>query len=127
MRAKIGFGLALLDGVVVDQNFSSWAGRLERMSDLLRHGPMLDRLDGVPGVGRRTIGLGVERHTALVLQGNTIRAIGEGRGHVFLKSNGDRVQVDVGRDEFDSLGLNHGDLVLLDVRNARVFLGDFSI
>jgi sulfate/thiosulfate transport system ATP-binding protein len=44
-----------------------------------------------------------------------------------LKSNGDRVQVDVGRDEFEALGLNTGDLVLLDVRNARVFLNDFSI
>jgi cyanophycinase len=90
VRAKVGFGLALLDGVVVDQNFSSWAGRLERLSDLLRNGRTLDRLGGVPGVGRRTIGLGVERHTAIILQGNTVRAIGEGRGHVFLKSNGDR-------------------------------------
>jgi cyanophycinase len=90
VRAKLGFGLALCDGVVVDQNFSSWAGRLERMTDLLRNGPRLDRLEGAPGVGRRTIGLGVERHTVIVLQGNTIRALGEGRGHVFLKSNGDR-------------------------------------
>lgn len=89
-RAKLRFGLALCDGVVVDQNFSSWAGRLERMTDLLRNGPRLDRIEGMPGVGRRTLGLGVERHTAIVLQGNTIRALGEGRGHVFLKSNGDR-------------------------------------
>jgi cyanophycinase len=90
VRAKVGFGLALLDGVVVDQNFSSWAGRLERLSDLLRNGRTLDRLGDVPGVGRRTIGLGVERHTAIILQGNSVRAIGEGRAHVFLKSNGDR-------------------------------------
>lgn len=26
VRARVGFGLALLDGVVVDQNFSTWAG-----------------------------------------------------------------------------------------------------
>jgi cyanophycinase len=90
IKAKLGFGLALCDGVVVDQNFSSWAGRLERMTDLLRNGQRLDRIEALPGVGRRTIGLGVERHTVIVLQGNTIRALGEGRGHVFLKSNGDR-------------------------------------
>ena len=89
-RARLGFGLALLNGVVVDQNFSSWAGRLERMTDLLRNGTRLDRLAAVPGVERRTIGLGVERQTALILHENTIRALGDGRGHVFLKSNGDR-------------------------------------
>ena len=89
-QAEIRFGLALLSGVVVDQNFSSHAGRLERLSHLLRNGPTLDRLDGKPGVERRTIGLGVDRHTVLILQGNTIRAMGEEQGHVFLKSNGDR-------------------------------------
>jgi cyanophycinase len=90
VRAKLGFGLALFSGAVVDQNFSSHAGRLERMSDLLHNGATIDRLAQKPGVERRTIGLGVERQTVLILRGNTIRALGEGRGHIFLKSNGDR-------------------------------------
>lgn len=90
VRAELGFGLGLLSGVVADQNFQSHAGRLERLTDLLRNGPRLNRLASVPGVERRTIGLGVERHTVLILSGSTIRALGEGRGHVFLKSNGDR-------------------------------------
>jgi cyanophycinase len=90
IKAKVGFGLALFGGAVVDQNFEARAGRLERMTDLLRNGARLNRLANTPGVERRTIGLGVERQTAMVLQGNTVRVLGEGRGHVFLKSNGDR-------------------------------------
>ncbi|MFM9965446.1 MAG: Type 1 glutamine amidotransferase-like domain-containing protein, partial [Planctomycetaceae bacterium] len=90
VRAELDFGLSLLSGVIVDQTFASRAGRLERLTDLLRNGPRLDRLRRQPGVERRTIGLGVEAHTVLILSGNSIRAIGEGRGHIFLKSNGDR-------------------------------------
>lgn len=90
VRAELDFGLGLLSGVIADQTFSSWAGRLERLTDLLRNGPRLDRLQRRPGIERRTIGLGVEAHTVLILSGNTIRAFGEGRGHIFLKSNGDR-------------------------------------
>jgi cyanophycinase len=89
-RAKLGFGLALLNNLVVDQNFDARAGRLERLTDTLRNGARRNRLEGVPGVERRTIGLGVERQTAAILQGNTVRAMGEGRAHIFLKSNGDR-------------------------------------
>lgn len=89
-RAKLGFGLALLNNVIVDQNFDARAGRLERLTDTLRCAPRLNRLEGIPGVERRTIGLGVERQTAAILQANTIRTIGDGRTHVFLKSNGDR-------------------------------------
>lgn len=90
VRAKLRFGLGLLEGVVVDQNFDAWTGRLERVTDLLRNGPRLDRLGRVPGVQRRTIGIGVERQTVVILCGNTFRVLGEGRGHLFLKSNGDR-------------------------------------
>lgn len=90
VRADLAFGLALFNGAIVDQNFDARAGRLERLADLLRNGPRHDRLAPAPGVERRTIALGVERQTALVLRGNTIRALGEGRGHVFLQSNGNR-------------------------------------
>src|SRR5690606_2729985 len=77
-------------GAVVDQNFSSHTGRLERLTDLLRNGKSLDRLEGIPGVERHTIGLGVERDTLLILERNSIRTLGAGLGHIFLKSNGDR-------------------------------------
>src|SRR5262249_8326298 len=43
-----------------------------------------------PGVERRTIGIGVEQETVLILRGNTARVLGEGRAHLFLKGNGDR-------------------------------------
>lgn len=89
-RAELGLGIGLLRGTIIDQNFASHSGRLERMTDCLRNGPTFDRRAGKPGVERRTIGLGLERHTAVVLQANTIRAIGAGRAHIFLKSNGDR-------------------------------------
>jgi sulfate transport system ATP-binding protein len=44
-----------------------------------------------------------------------------------LASTGERVHVEVGRDEIDALGLSPGDHVLLDVKSARVFLNDFAI
>ncbi len=44
-----------------------------------------------------------------------------------LVQGGERVDVDVGRDEFEALGARAGDVVVLDVRNARVFLGDYAI
>jgi sulfate transport system ATP-binding protein len=44
-----------------------------------------------------------------------------------LKKNGEKLLVDVSRDELDALGLATGDLVVVDVKNARVFLGDFAI
>jgi cyanophycinase len=90
VRARLRFGLALFNGAVVDQNFNAHTGRLERLSDVLRNGPALDRLDDTPGVERRTIGIGVEQGTVVILQRNTVRVIGRGQGHIFLKGNGDR-------------------------------------
>jgi len=92
-RARLGFGLALFNGAVVDQNFDSRRGRLERMTDLLRNGPRLNRFNETPGVERRTIGLGVERYTAMILNHNTVEVIGNHLGHVFLKGNGDRTVI----------------------------------
>lgn len=93
VRAQTRFGLALFTGAIGDQNFDAHAGRLERLTDLLRNGPKLDRLRGAPGVDRRTIGLGVERSTLMILEGNEVRVMGPGGGHVFLKGNGDRTIV----------------------------------
>ena len=89
-RARLRFGLALFDGAIVDQNFDSHAGRLERMTNLLRSGPRLNRFEETPGVERRTIGLGLERYTVMILKQNTVEVIGKRRGHIFLKGNGDR-------------------------------------
>ncbi|MDP2344094.1 MAG: TOBE-like domain-containing protein [Deltaproteobacteria bacterium] len=44
-----------------------------------------------------------------------------------LVEGGDRIDVDVGRDEYEALGVNAGDVVVVDVRNARVFLNDYAI
>src|SRR4029079_6975729 len=68
IKARLGFGLALFNGAVADQNFDARAGRLERLTDLLRNGVRMNRLANVAGVERRTIGLGVERQTGMILQ-----------------------------------------------------------
>jgi sulfate transport system ATP-binding protein len=44
-----------------------------------------------------------------------------------LVEGGDRIDVDVGREEFEALGVAAGDVVVVDVRNARVFLNDYAI
>jgi cyanophycinase len=93
VRADVRFGLALFNGAIVDRSFDARAGRLERLTEMLRNGPRLNRLNGTAGVERRTIGLGVERETVAILQGNTVRAMGDGRVHIFLKANGDRTIV----------------------------------
>jgi cyanophycinase len=93
VRADVRFGLALFNGTIVDRSFDARAGRLERLTEMLRNGPRLNRLNGTAGVERRTIGLGVERETVAILQGNTVRAMGDGRVHIFLKANGDRTIV----------------------------------
>jgi len=89
-RARLAFGLGLFRDTLLDQNFDVWSGRVERLTDALRNGPQLDRVARKPGVHRRTIGLGVDRHTVAILSGNTIRAIGERHVHVFVQSNGGR-------------------------------------
>ena len=89
-RARLAFGLGLLQGTLLDQNFNIWSGRVERLTDALRNGPQLDRVARKPGVQRRTIGLGVDRHTVAIVSGSTIRAIGERNVHVFVQSNGGR-------------------------------------
>jgi cyanophycinase len=89
-RAKLIFGLGLLQGTLLDQNFNFWSGRVERLTDALRNGPSLDRVARKPGVQRRTIGIGVDRQTVAIVRGNAIRAIGEGNVHVFVQSNGGR-------------------------------------
>lgn len=88
--ARLEFGLGLLQGALTDQNFDRWSGRLERLTDALRNGPRLDRVDRKPGIERRSVGLGVDRHTAAIVTGNQLRVIGEGKADLFIKSNGDR-------------------------------------
>jgi len=89
-RARLAFGLGLFQGTLLDQNFNTWSGRVERLTDALRNGPQLDRVARQAGVQRRTIGLGVDRQTVAIVRGSTIRAIGEGNVHLFVQSNGGR-------------------------------------
>ncbi len=44
-----------------------------------------------------------------------------------LLAAGDRVTVELAREEFEALAVGEGDQVLVDVREARVFLGDYAI
>lgn len=98
-KALIRQGLGLLRGPLLDQNFSSHLDRLERMTDALRNGPRLDRLANRPGVERKTIGIGLDRHTALLISGSRGTVwVDErhqdddevGSAHLFLKRDGDR-------------------------------------
>lgn len=83
-------GLGLFKGAIVDQNFDAVGGRLERFTGLLKNTARLNDIVTWPAVGRNLIGLAVEQGTALVVRGNSIELLGDGRGHVFLKRNGDR-------------------------------------
>jgi cyanophycinase len=87
---RIRHGVALFSGAIVDQYFDARGGRLERFTALLKDTAMLNRWGSWPAAGRSMIGLAVEPRTALLLQGSSVRAIGCQRGHVFVKSNGDR-------------------------------------
>jgi len=87
---ELGFGLGLLDGVVVEKDFSDSKGRLERFSYLLRKGPKHDPKRKIAGIRQRTIGIGVSHNTAAILQGATVEVIGEQSVDVFIPSHGDR-------------------------------------
>ncbi len=89
-RAELDSGLALFNGAIVDQLFQLRGGRLERFTGLLKDTARLNRNITWPASGRNMIGLAVETETALILRGDTVEAIGEQRGHIFLKANGDR-------------------------------------
>lgn len=87
------FGMGLLDGVVVDKDFTNQSGRLERLAFLLRNGPRHDPGQKIAGIRTRTIGLGVSHDTAAILKENTVEALSaveEGSVSVFVPSNGGR-------------------------------------
>ncbi len=68
-------GLGLVQRAVIDQHFTQRG----------RHTRLLDVLDKRPEL----IGIGVDECTALVVQGNHLRAIGEGRVTIFLTPDED--------------------------------------
>jgi len=88
--ANLSAGLALFNGAIVDQLFDARGGRLERFTGLLKDSARLNQHVTWPASGRNLIGLAVETETALILRGDTVEAIGEQRGHIFVKANGDR-------------------------------------
>jgi cyanophycinase len=61
--ARVGEGFGLLPGVVIDQHFSQ------------RN--RLDRLLGVLATHPGYVGLGIDENTAVVIQGHTLRVLGE--------------------------------------------------
>jgi sulfate transport system ATP-binding protein len=56
-----------------------------------------------------------------------VRPVGSLAKITLRLSNGEETTVEMPRAEFDRLGVGDGDRVLLDVRSARVFVGDYSI
>ncbi len=90
MEAEVQPGLGLIQGAIVDQNFDTVSGRLERLTNLLKDMNRLDAMVRWPATGRSMIGLGIEQETALVIQGDRLRVVGERTAHLFLKGNGDR-------------------------------------
>ena len=112
IQPRIRFGLGLMDGVVVDKDFSEESGRLERLTHLLRRGTRLNRLENVPGIERRTIGVGVCNHTVAILRLNSIEAMGSRDVAVFLKSNGDRT--------ITWHKLKHGDKLSIGAASSRL-------
>ena len=90
MRAKLRFGLALFSGAVVDQNFEAHAGRLERLTDLLRNGPRSIGWQARRASSAARSAWGSNSRLCSSCAAIPLRALGEGRGHIFLKSNGDR-------------------------------------
>ncbi len=55
------------------------------------------------------------------------RVVGSRVKVLLLLANGDQVNVEMPRDEFDALAVSEGEQVYLDARSPRVFLGDYSI
>lgn len=107
---ELGFGLGLLNGVVVEKDFSNHEGRLERFAYLLRKGPKHDPKLRIAGIKPRAIGIGVSHHTAAILQGHTIEAIGDGSVEVFVPSHGDRT--------ITWHNLKNGDQLAIEMKSA---------
>ncbi len=72
-EAVVRYGVTLFNGAIVDEMFDARGGRLERFTGLLKDTAALNRRLSWPAAGRNIIGLAVEPHTALLLQGNTAR------------------------------------------------------
>jgi cyanophycinase len=89
-KANLRYGMALFNGAIVDQNFTTRGGRLERFTGLLKDAATLNDRITWPATARNMIGLAVDPETAMVVQGTAVTTLGRGAGHVFLKSNGDR-------------------------------------
>jgi|GEM_PF-2027615 len=89
-KANLRYGMGLFNGAIVDQNFATRGGRLERFAGLLKDTGVLNEKISWPASGRNMLGLAVDPETALVVRGNSVATLGRGAGHVFLKSNGDR-------------------------------------
>jgi cyanophycinase len=85
--AVTAHGFGLFHRAIVEQHFDARGGRLERFTGLLRDHARLDELSGRKHIGERMMGIAVEEHTAMIVQGNHIEILGNGHAHLFLKSH----------------------------------------
>ena len=80
----IAHGLGVLKNVLAEQHFDARAGRIERLTKLLRNHKRLEEF--LPSSSpKQMIGLAVEEDTALLLQANRLQVTGEKVAHVFLQ------------------------------------------
>lgn len=84
--AVTGHGFGLLTRAIVEQHFDGRGGRFERFFQLLRDDAKIDDLTGRPGSSEEMVGLAVEEDTAIVAQRDRLNVLGNGKAHVFLKS-----------------------------------------
>ncbi|MCE9556269.1 MAG: cyanophycinase [Planctomycetes bacterium] len=77
--AVLGQGIGLLSGAVVDQHFSQRG----------RYGRLLGVLDEHPGL----LGIGIDERTAAIVQGNTLRVLGESQVAVCVPAPGQATMV----------------------------------
>ncbi|MCE3015307.1 MAG: cyanophycinase [Pirellula sp.] len=83
--AVAAHGFGLMRGAIVEQHFDTVGGRLERFAGLLRDTKRLNRLAGRTDAGETMIGLAIEESTALIIEGDSLKTMGLGNSHVFIR------------------------------------------
>jgi cyanophycinase len=84
-QATLAHGLGTLKNVLAEQHFDARAGRIERLTSLLRDHARLRKFAPTCRP-QEMIGLAIEEDTALIVQANRLRVTGKKLAHVFLQS-----------------------------------------
>jgi cyanophycinase-like exopeptidase len=89
-KAELSRGMGVLKQVLAEQHFDARRGRIHRLTSLLRDHKRLANF--LPSCSpKKMIGLAVEEDTALVVQANRLRIVGDKSAHVFLQEADPRV------------------------------------